>query len=216
LNHLKHNFQKIGIIESFGVLGEESSVYHKFAWSHPIAAFIEHSPEPFYEMFRRLTFNWNKYILEVELQDLIASFEKLQPLLPQSQQMLNKFQARLQALIREWNDDKFAALFNHIHQAKESVLSTSALETQCVIDGMYRDLNFANRIRPGVGLQFTLSDVIVAMAITDHSSFFSCTPVQIHVNERSFLQIFADPSSNVFYYDQKEHGRFTDLLLPKL
>jgi hypothetical protein len=51
LQHFAQNFEKIGIIESYGVLGDQSSVYFKFPWTNPIAEHIQQSHDPFYPVF---------------------------------------------------------------------------------------------------------------------------------------------------------------------
>lgn len=216
LDHLGQNFKKVEIIESYGVLGDQSSVYFKFPWSNPIAKHIEQSNDPFYLMFRVLVSNWNQYLLEAQLLDLMTSIDELKAIFPQKQTVLNHIHTQLQDLSDLWDEDKFTSLFDQMTKLMSDLLPTNSTAGQRVLDQLNRDLNFANQIRPGAGIQFTLSDIIVALVLADNSNFFTATPVKIIVNERGFLQTSPESQSNVFYYNRKDHKDFVEILIPKL
>jgi hypothetical protein len=213
LDHLSKSFKKLGIVESFGVLGEESSVYFKYPWSQLIAACIEHSHEPFYSMFKQLVHNWNKYLLEVELTDMTKSINELMVLFPQKKEALENIHKQLDSLHTSWDENKFTSVFDEINSLR---LSGDSPESKRVLEQLNRDLNFANQLRPSAGIQFTLSDVIVALALGDTGHFFTATPVKVQVNERGFLQTTPEANSNVFYYDRKDHKKFVEIIMPKL
>lgn len=146
LDQLADRFLKVGIVESYGVLGEESAVYDEYPWTHPIKQAIEESTDPFMEMFRKLVENWNRYLLEKEL-------------------------------------------------AEENP-----------------DPEFIKKLSSG--LQFTLSDVEVALALSD--PLFTATPVTLSVSKEGYLQPVPDEASNVFYYERVDREKFAEILIDKV
>lgn len=75
-----------------------------------------------------------------------------------------------------------------------------------------RDLNFANKLKPSSGIQFTLSDVGVALATADKHAIFKASPSRIQVNSKGFLEAKPDASSNTFYFERVDRESFATLL----
>jgi hypothetical protein len=221
LDHFGQSFKKVGIIETFGVLGNQASVYHKHSWSNPVADWIHASPDPFYAMFKTLVCNWNKYKLAWQLNEMKGTFERLKHLFPEKQEVLSGLIHDLSSggndgLIERAEALRLELLQLNIPKAKapeiQSIVNGSIYKTD--LDLLERQINFAHMVRPSSGLQFTLSDVILALALIDPS--FTAAPVKITVNEKGFIQTASDAKSTVFYYDRCEPKRFVETLLPKL
>lgn len=207
LDQFSRRFHKLGIIETYGVLGEESSVYQDFPWTRPIAARIEQAEEPFYAMFKALSSNWNRYKFDLTRKDLAELMHSLSVQFPQKKELF----AKLQRQLLSYSGD-FASLMQQMEALRGELLSLNCPHK--TLDQLTRDLSFLQKVSPCAGLQFTLSDVILALALIDPS--FSATRVKLRVNEKGFLETTPDPASNVYYYDRKEYSHFVNILLQKL
>lgn len=186
LDHFGKSFKKVGIVETFGVLGEQGAVYQCYPWTRPIAEKIEQAGDPFYAMLKILITNWNRYKLGAELKAISDQF-------PGKREIFQK-------LSEVWSDACFQDLKKELGNK--------------IPEQLERSLNFIHKVRPGVGLQFTLSDVILVLALMDNS--FTASPVSLSVNELGFIQTKPDPKSNIFYYDRIDHCKFLEILMPKL
>ena len=80
--------------------------------------------------------------------------------------------------------------------------------------GTREAFEFYEKVNPCAGLQFTLSDVILALALIDPC--FTASPVKVNVNDKGFLQTACDPKSNVYYYDRKDYQKFVEILLMRV
>ncbi len=218
-------------MESFGLLGVESAVYQGYPWTHPIAATIEQSRDPFFKVFQTLVRNWNLYLFQAELPEIKSLLGKMQQeykqrwayyfylahwshiaplsnwlILAEEQAFLAQETEELisyvNVLLVQWDEELFAETY-------ERALAFGNPDLE-------RSLEFANKLKPSSGLQFTLADVGVALALTDQQGFFTASPVRIHISERGYLEPFPDSSSNVFYYNRVDHARFAKVLIEKL
>ncbi len=212
LDQFSKNFKKIGIVETYGVLGNQGSVYCQYPWTHPIAERIRQSNDPFFAMFRTLSSNWNKYKFSLSLSEITGLIQKLSVLFPQKKEQLSQLHDQLFSLSRMWCGERFLQLTAQLECLRSELLALN--NHRETLDKLERELSFAHKVQPCAGLQFTLSDVILALALIDPS--LTASPVKVTVNEIGFLQTTPDPKSNVYYYDRKEYQLFVELLLSKL
>jgi hypothetical protein len=56
-------------------------------------------------------------------------------------------------------------------------------------------------------VQFTLADVLVAIATTDKESLFTVSPIRATYDENGFLIPLPDRRSNLFYYQKTDHSK---------
>ncbi len=119
-------------------------------------------------------------------------------------------------LIAQCSENTFDSLSDQISSLVTEFTSKRPGEVEERLDQLKRQINFAAQIQPRVGLQFTLSDVIVALALSDHSGFFTATPVKVIVNQQGYLSTSPQDDSNVFYYDRKDHKSFAETLIQQL
>ena len=187
LDHFGKSFNKVGIVETYGVLENQGSVFYQYAWTQPIIERINRANDPFYSMFKILVTNWNRYKLNKQLKET-------------AELLGGRFQAQFLSLSSEWNQGLFAKLM-----AELACMRHEELE---------RHLSFIEKVNPCAGLQFTLSDVILALALIDPC--FTASPVKVNVNDKGFLQTACDPKSNVYYYDRKDYQKFVEILLMRV
>lgn len=174
IDHFSHQFSKIAIAGTYAMLGEDSSVYYKNPWSHPIIEEINASSTPFSNMFRTLVSNWNRYLFMKTLQE---------------------------------SEETITKMDQHLSATNATTLIKSDL------DQLKEDVVFMQLLQPSSGLQFTLADVLVALAITQDSPLIKGTPSQIHIDEKGHLQAFEDPKSNLLFYDKVDKKELVTLLI---
>lgn len=210
LNHFGQQFLKIGIIESYGVLGDQTAVYEGFPWSAGIAHKIENSSDPFLTSFIQLTHNWNAYLFQEVLFDIAQDLQHIEDL-PES---LTAHHANLyrniQELLKEWSEETFASAFGtaicFIQEAREQQFLPFAM------DNLERSIYFAQKLRPSSRVQFTLADVIAALAVRENYDLLSYRPVSIHINPKGFIETQDDKDSSIFYYNRVEREPFARFL----
>jgi hypothetical protein len=193
LRQFSDRFLKVAIVENYGVLGDESAVFFAFSWTNPIANFIETSQDPFYEMFRQLTYNWNRYILESSIREAIEMTSNL----PQHQELLKV----LQQLSQKWDEDLFQ---------KVIVLSNTAPPD------LQRTIKLMEKVQPAVGLQFTFADIIVGLTVSEQQDVFTAKQVRIDISEWGFIVPVETPGSNTIYFNRVNYSAFADALLNKM
>lgn len=215
MDHFATHFLKIGIVESYSLFGEQSSVYQENAWTNLISFNIEVSDKPLVTMFRKLVSNWNKYLMTAELSEIKQNIDEILPVLKEKEiaHQLEAVRAKLALILVNWNE----ATFNKIHSTISSIVQLSQENTpsqlQARIDQLERSIKFANQLKPSVGIQFTLADIAVAFAVTDENDFFKSQPVTIHVNKNGYLEGIDNPSSSVFYYSNVNKKKFSEIFI---
>ena len=195
IDHFAGQFLKVGVVESYGLLGLESSVFAEHPWTHPIADVIDHSEEPFLKHFVKLTENWNAYLFRAELEEQIDYLLTLE-----GSPLIRDLAFNFAELLEEWNEPLFLQTYQSV--------------TRCMLDEkLQRGMKFAYQLRPNSGIQFTLADVGVALATTDSKGLFKALPVSITVNPKGFLETSYKSDSNLYYYQPIEKEKFVELLL---
>lgn len=216
IDHFGKQFSKLGIIESYGLLGDQSSVYSEFPWTHAVAQTIENSDDPFLNVFYKLTQNWNAYLLKAELPDIKKNLSTLENLMGNSL-AIDEQSFQIEALIETWNEEQFLKFYASLPAFIESVKNASNnSQIQSLLDNIQWSAKFINQLRPGLGIQFTLSDVGVALAAADEEGFFTARPVSITISSKGFLETADSSDSNVFYYNRVDREAFADILLKSL
>ncbi len=210
LDFLSSHFKMVGVVESYGMIGDQPSIYHKNAWTREIADYITYSYSPFFQMFRQLVRNWNTYLLEGQLLDIEQGISQV---LSQASDDVHVGQlmaamTKLSALKDVWNDDDFLDFYNNLSELIVQMQASRHLEQ------LQRDLNFAMLISPSSGLQFTLADICVALALVEPT--LSSSAVQIKVSDYGFLIPEKVKESPLRYYDRVEKEDFAELLLKQL
>lgn len=216
LDHFERYYKKVGILESYGILGEESAVYSGYPWTDVIRNSIEDSQDDFMIMFKKLVNNWNRYLLYAELPSIKAHLNQLSQKLPE-EALLEKVASDLDELIQEWNESLFIEMYAYsmplMQEIKERYQSEELLT---LIDEIERGIKFADKLKPGSGVQFTLSDVAVALALSDATSLLKATKVKIHINSYGYIDAVQVPYSNIIYYNRVDRDKLAQTLLEAL
>jgi hypothetical protein len=214
LDYFSEHFAQVGVVESYGMLGDQSTVYHGHTWTHGISKYIEGSDQPFLSMFRKLVTNWNRYLLEDHLPDVRKAIVSL------SELTRIDFEWELSTvdrLIAHWNLDLFLELKHKLLEAVTLLQASNPTDALTrAIERIQWVIKFTDLIKPESGLQFTLADVGLALALVDHTGVFSSRPVRFIVSNQGFLTPVDSPESSVFYYDRVEKEAFSRALLDQL
>ena len=216
IDHFSTSFKKLGILETFGLLGNQSAVFHKHLWTNGIADIIENSNDDFFQMFHMLSSNWNAYLCKKEVYEVQHQLESLlTTFLPTSNPNLicglNASIKNLDSLTKDFRDDVFQSTYTTVMDLIKEI-QTIYPKMKSQLGKIEDGLNFIDKVKPSSGLQFTLADVGVALAICDHTGFFTASPVQVLVNQQGHLETLKDPKSNVIYYDRVNREDFATIL----
>lgn len=206
LDHFSSKFFAMGILESYAVLGQESAVFYEYAWTHEIKKIIELADDPFMLMFKKLVRNWNAYLLENELIQIQQEIKVIQMTSDEWQTILNK----LLHLRDEWDEKLFSVVYQDALSLIQTLTAHSPLQSQLI--SLKEKFHFANKLRPGSGIQFTLSDVALALAAVDDEASFQATPSQLKVTSQGYIEAIPDVTSNVYYYNRIDREVFARLL----
>ncbi len=211
LDQFTSTFLQMGIVESYGVLGDQSIVCDKYPWTQEIAQQIEISEDPFFASFRTLVVNWNHYLLVAELEYLKKTALSLNEKNKDDElnQIILALETNLDALINQWDTVLFAKTNTMISQLASQIDAN-------ILKKFETSMQFIELVNPDVGIEFTLSDVIVALVTSDHKQFFTPLPVHIEVNQNGYLESVEDEASNVFYYNRVDRQAFADLVLKSI
>ncbi|MDP1835427.1 MAG: hypothetical protein Q8K75_05800 [Chlamydiales bacterium] len=214
LNFFALHFKKVGIVESYGMLGSQASVFRDHEWSHDILQHIENSNEPFFIMFRKLVNNWNRYLFEKQLPDVKTALLLLAEANQMPQIEVQTFVSQLDQLAQKWDEEQFDQLVKNIDaMIAKSQSEETTREKQLLSEKLHAEMHFAKLISPSSGLQFTLADVCVALALVGDQSPFPASPVELQVSDRGFLIPRHHPESSTFYYDRVDNYEFAQRLL---
>jgi|GEM_PF-5437486 hypothetical protein len=206
IDYFSQHFEKIGIIESFGVLGKEPSISWEFPWSHKIATRILESKEPYFVMFREFCHFWNRYSVEMFLEGSAKTIEKLLETHPK-EQGLKEISANIQALQQELSLGRIKELKAQVFEPKNPELKKLP-----GWGGLERRVGLVDKIASSP-IQFTLADILVAMAVReDGHRLFQATPIKATYNAEGFLISKPDPTSNVVYYGPAKHEEVANYL----
>ena len=199
ISYLSNRFSKIAVLETFGVLGDQSSVCSEFEWTNKIGQMIANSNDKFIQMFRTVSSNWNAYLLDKFLDDC----EQLSENLIQKPGNFTDFFVDIHEdfvqLQQACNQDRFRHLYQNIINHSAEISNHLSEDAGRSWKTLIRKIGLINKISAS-DVQFTLSDILVAMATTDTSNFFQATPIQISYDANGFLVPVADTKSNVIYY----------------
>ncbi len=214
MSHFSKRFSKIAILESFGVLGEQSNVSQDFEWTHQIGQMIVMTENKFLKTFANLTYNWNIYMFSEELMEC----EKITLKLIQEETVIQE-ESGLRALFVDLHAD-FVKVRNALSQDLFQSMHRHVLEHTSEIEAklsedllphwktLIRNLDFAKKVSSGLtrngisGVQFTLADVLVALATTDHADLFQAVPIRTSYNASGFLVPTMDLESNIVHYQR--------------
>ena len=214
LDYFGNQFKEVGVVESYGILGEQSSVYSGYPWTDEIRKQIENSDDPFMIMFRRLVHNWNSYLLQAELPEIRMYLHEIIEMSPVDQQpsLLDSL-SKLDRISKDWDEKLFVEIYSATMPVMQQIQKMNpSPELTALIDQFERSMQFANKLKPGSGVQFTLSDVGVALTLSDEIDFFKTGQVKININKNGFIETVKTPGSNVLYYDRVDSDRFAQIL----
>lgn len=203
-------FNQLGIIETFGVLGDQASVAADFPWSHELGNLVATSDDPFIQMFRTLCEKWNRYTTERILADCLKITKKL----PQSP-LTTHLQTEFEALSQTFNQQQFAKVRETILSQSTQILATLDAAAGRSWNTMVRKLDLGHKINQGV--QFTLADILVAMAATSRGSeLFHTSPIQAKYDANGFLVPETDDHSNIAHYGRVSPEKIANWLVQHL
>lgn len=178
VDQISSKFKKVAILEQYGVLGNKGRVSDENGWAHKIQEKVKRADTPFLEMVKKLMNNWNAYISNKLLGDCLAF-----PEIAQDEYLFSE----LQKLQTSWNPEDFKRLHPEI---VEKIQDRQIL----------RKLDVVGAISSSE-VEFTLADVLVAMAATKGVDLFHADPVDLEVDEHRFLVPKPNASSTVLYYN---------------
>jgi hypothetical protein len=105
-------------------------------------------------------------------------------------------------------NDRFVEMFHEFSSNWNRYILEQFLKERP--DGLaYKDLR---RRIINSDVQFTLADVLVAIATTNNSNLFQATPIKATYDENGFLIPVADPRSNVVYYGEVNREKVANLI----
>lgn len=211
MSHISSRFSKIAILETFGVLGDQSCVCSEFEWTSKIGQMIATSDDKFIEMFRTVSSNWNTYILDKFLGDCERISNELIREGGDFTNLLRDIHSDIVLLQKEWAQDRFDNLYQNILNHSSEISSKLNEDAGRDWKTLTRKISLAKKIISD-DVQFTLSDVLVAMATTDDSQFFQAAPIKISYDENGFLVPIADSTSNVVYYSAVDREKLAGAL----
>jgi hypothetical protein len=211
MSHFSSRFSKIAILETFGVLGDQSSVCSEFEWTNKIGQIIANSDDKFIEMFRTVSANWNTYILDKFLDDCEKISNQLIHEDGDFTNLLTEIHSDIVHLQKEWAQDRFDNLHQNLLSHSSAISSKLHGEAGRAWKTLMRKINLAKKITAG-DVQFTLSDILVAMATADSSNFFQAAPIKTSYDENGFLVPIADSTSNVVYYSAVDREKLATSL----
>lgn len=211
MSHLSSRFSKIAILETFGVLGNQSCVCSEFEWTNKIGQIIANSDDKFIKIFRTVSSNWNTYILDKFLDDCEKISNELIHEGGDFTNLLTEIHSDIVQLQQEWAQDRFDNLHQNILNHSSEISSKLNGAAGRAWKTLMRKINLAKKITAG-DVQFTLSDVLVAMATADGSNFFQAAPIKTSYDENGFLVPIADSTSNVVYYSAVDREKLASSL----
>lgn len=215
LDYFRDHFKLIGILESYGILGEQSSVYSGYPWTDEIRNQIENSNDNFLIMFQKLVHNWNSYLLFAELPEIRTHL--LEIIAINGQPELKNSLAKLDQIIKNWDEKIFLEIYDETTTVMQQMRKMNPnAELITLIDKFERGMKFANQLKPSSGVQFTLSDVGVALALSDKIDFFKSSQAKISINKYGFIEALKNPGSNILYYDRVDRDKFAQILIETL
>ncbi len=131
---------------------------------------IESSNAEFFKIFRSLVANWNRYLLNAELPDIREKISQIIPHVDElyAQQLLEGMSS-VTSLLEVWDDNVFTQLYVSLDIVIQSIKNENPHNTKLTnaLENLQGDLNFAKLVSPLSGLQFTLADVCVALALIE-------------------------------------------------
>ncbi len=204
MNCLSGRFEKIAILESFGVLGEQSKVWNKSQYFKKIGELVRDAKDPFLVMFRNLSENWNANIQGKFISDCRSVTKAIMDNNKNLQTLLEDIYLDLCLLDEAWEQERFNSLFQKASERSQEIMAHSQ-DARLNWKGLMRKLNVVDII--GEGVQFTLSDVLVAMATLGGTDLFHGAPVRVAYNLEGFVVPESDPKSNVIYYGPSDHNQ---------
>lgn len=212
ISNFSNRFSKVAILETFGVLKEQSCVCDEYEWTHDIGKTIAQSNNKFINMFRTLSTNWNQYILNYVLEESEKISQNLINENNDSATFLRTIHAEIVQLQNEWSRSKFEELSSAINSHSQEIAGHLEGDALRSWHGLIRNLNLGKKVGCN-DIQFTLSDILVAIALTENSKIFSAAPIQCNYSEYGFLVPKPDPNSNVLYYTAVDKEKFSEALL---
>lgn len=180
---LSDRFSKVGIIEGFAVLSGEPCICPEYPWTHGIAKAILDAKDPFFSMFRTLSVNWNSYIVE----KMVAKSHKDALQVSHFSPLAEKIELFSQKKI------PFAEVLQVL--VKQEAFSP---DEELLLQKIQRNMDLVKKIIDSE-IEFTMADVLVAMATT-HPDLFQAAPVVLHYDASGFSKPEEDSESNLFYY----------------
>lgn len=212
LKYFESHFKQIAILESYGILGPQASVYSGYQWTEGIRKKIEVSNDDFMMMFKKLVHNWNRYTLHAQLSKTKFYLHEIMGMLPLAKQ--NALQnLKLEQIIEEWDENLFSEIYSEAISAIQQIRNEHQnAELMKLADKLERGLKLINQVKPSSGIQFTLSDIGVALALTDPFGCFKSSKVKINVNEYGFIETEDTSESNLWYYNRIDRDKFAQIL----
>lgn len=211
LSHLLNRFSKIAILETFGVLGDQPAVCSEFEWTNKIGQIIANSDDPFIQMFRKLSSNWNAYIVEIFLDDCEQITNDLIREGGDVSDLFTEIHSDIVQLLKEWDKIRFDRLYGSISALASEMPNRLNGEAKRAWNALVRKLNITKTISGSV-VQFTLADVLVAMATADRSHIFQAVPIRASYDRNGFLSPVSDLASNIVYYKMSDREKIASSL----
>ncbi len=199
INYLANRYEKMAILETYGVLGDNPCVCEEFPWTRKIQEQIATSQNPFLQMFRTLCDNWNTYILQKNT----AYLEKMSSRFMKEKGPSSTFFAEIhkEAIqMKNKNSYKgFKELYPKLQAEFERVEKNIPLSEKAIWKKMLIYTKLGKRIAESK-VQFTFADVLVALATTESSYILKAEPVHLSYDENGFLIPTKEEGSNLVYY----------------